>query len=77
MIACWRGAFTDFACLSEMERRNDSGSDNMVFSVFYGTNLLVCREAKPGRVIPGRGIIGTAQGQAVEPERLTVSGWTW
>jgi hypothetical protein len=23
-------------CLSEMERRNDSGSDNMVFSVFYG-----------------------------------------
>ena len=43
-----------------MKRGNDSGSDNMVFSVFYGTNLLACREAKPGRVIPGRGIIGTS-----------------
>jgi hypothetical protein len=44
-----------------MERRNDSGSDNMVFSIFYGINLLACREAKPGRVIPRRGIIGTTQ----------------
>jgi hypothetical protein len=44
-----------------MKRGNDSGSDNMVFSVFYGTSLLACREAKPGRVILGRRIIGTIQ----------------
>jgi len=52
---------SDNACLSEMKRGNDSGSDNMVFSVFYGTSLLACREAKPGRVILGRRIIGTGE----------------
>jgi hypothetical protein len=45
-----------------MKRGNDSGSDNMVFSVLYGTSLLACREAKPGRVILGRRIIGTYGG---------------
>jgi hypothetical protein len=37
----------------------------MVFSVFYGINLLACREATSGRVIPRRGIIGTTYGQGV------------
>jgi hypothetical protein len=34
-------------------------------SVLLWNHSAACREAKPGRVKPGRGIIGTAQGQGV------------
>ena len=44
---------------------NDSDSDNIVFSIFYGTSLLPYREAKQGRLIPGKEIIGTARGQVM------------
>jgi hypothetical protein len=42
----------------------------------YMEPVLYVSRVKTGEADTGRGIIGTAQGQAVEPERLTVSGWT-
>jgi len=46
-------------------RRVNIGSDNRAFSVFYGIASLPFSEGKPARLIPGRRIIGTAQGQGV------------
>jgi hypothetical protein len=41
------------------------GSDNRAFSVLYGIDSLPFSEGKPARLIPGRRIIGTAQGQVM------------
>src|SRR5215216_2946055 len=41
------------------------GSDNRAFSVLYGIDSLPFSEGKPARLIPGRGIVGTAHGQVV------------
>jgi hypothetical protein len=38
------------------------GSENSAFSVFYGIDSLPFSEGKPARLIPGRRIIGTADG---------------
>ena len=38
----------------------ETGSDNTAFSVLIWNQVVTCLEGKPGRLIPGRGIIGTA-----------------
>jgi hypothetical protein len=48
-----------------MGRRVKSGADTRALSVFYGIASLPFSEGKPARLIPGRRIIGTAQGQGM------------